>query len=168
VKHSFALDYNTVLLRPLEETDIDSMRLLRNKCRNSFINSNEISSEEQRKWYQNYLGKPGDYMFSIIYRDAWVGAVALYNVDSSHAEFGRLMINKEVTGRKGLGVEATIGACKIGFEQLGLSTICLEVYADNLAAIKTYERSGFLVCGQTDNLDGRTVLKMICRRKGEE
>lgn len=146
--HSYKDKYNRVMLGPLKIENIESLRILRNKQRNWFIYSEELTKEDQIKWFENYNLKKNDYMFSIHpinQQDRFIGAVALYgiNEESKTAEFGRLIIDKETAKEKGLGYDATMCACTIGFEQIGLNKILLEVFEENISAIKTYQKACF-------------------------
>ena len=128
--------------------DIQKLRELRNKNAVFFIYSEYISENDQEVWYSNYLNKRFDIMFKISLMDdpkGFIGAVALYEINPERktAEFGRIVIDKEQTAQKGLGYDATVCACKIGFEQLGLDRIVLEVFSDNMSAVKTYNKAGF-------------------------
>lgn len=150
MKHEYTSCYGRVILKSLTLEDAEQMRLLRNRNSIKFFDANEITSEMQKKWYESYLNTEHDYMFSVYLqdKDQWVGAVSIYHVDlqSMTGEFGRLLIDKEKAKQRGLGVDATQAACKFAFDKLGLSMVYLEVYADNIAAIKTYEKSGFKLC----------------------
>lgn len=143
--HNYRDDFNHIKLEPLTEDLIEKMRILRNKNRECFIFSNIITEEEQKVWFMNYQSTIGDIMFSIIrkYDNKFIGALGLYNLIDKEAEFGRLMLDKEIIKEKGYGYEAVICTCKIGFEQLNLERIVLEVFEDNLPAYKTYLKAGF-------------------------
>lgn len=160
--HEYSMLLNPVQLRPLSAEESEKMRILRNNNRKWFVYSNEIASDEQLIWYKNYLNKPDDYMFSALYipTNTWIGAAGIYNVAHQQAEFGRLLVDKSATEIKGLGVYITRAVCKIGFEVLNLNRIQLEVYEDNLAAIKTYTRAGFTCYGRHQDECGRSMLLM--------
>lgn len=151
------------MLMPLAQNELELMRCLRNQNRFSFLTSNIITEEMQQLWYQKYLQRSEDYMFSVLVRKAhtWIGTVALYDIDreKQQAEFGRLMIDRKAAGRGGMGYEATMCACEIGFQQLGLQRIYLDVFADNLPAVKTYEKAGFHIYGKKE-ASGRELLYM--------
>lgn len=167
MEHNFSYKHNKVCITPLYEQDIEALRQLRNRIDNRkwFINSNEIDKECQIKWFENYKIKKNEYMFSIhpiSQQDRFIGAVALYgiNKESKTAEFGRLIIDKESVEEKGLGYDATMCACSIGFEQLGLNKILLEVFEENISAIKTYQKAGFDFIN-SDKLDnGKSIVQM--------
>lgn len=164
MEHSFHGKTNRVMLEPLVKNDLETLRILRNKKAGFFLSSTLISQEQQLAWYERYLCKNTDIMFRISLVDKpafFVGAVALYDIDQNkqQAEFGRLMIDKEKTSEKGLGYEATICACNIGFFNLNLKRIYLDVFEDNLPAINTYRKAGFSVY-DSKRKNGKTVLYM--------
>lgn len=148
MKHEYAISYKRVQLQSLTWEDAEKMRQLRNRNSSKFFDTKEISEEMQKKWYANYLKAENDYMFSVYLKDSneWIGAVSIYNVDLENetGEFGRLLIGSEKI--RGLGVDATVAACKFAFEQLGIKMVHLEVYADNIPAVKTYKKAGFKLC----------------------
>ena len=45
---------------------------------------------------------------------------------------------------KGIGFQITKCCCDIGFEKLGMNMIYLEVFSDNIPALKTYLKVGFI------------------------
>jgi len=160
MKQSFFMTLDNIELHPLEIGDIEQLRILRNQNRQCFVYAEEISKNDQYAWYEKYLVTPGDYMFSIYYQQQWIGAVALYNAVNGEAEFGRLVIDRKKVDRGGLGVQVARAACKFGFEELRLVRIYLEVFDDNVAARKTYERTGFHYTGRTREEGGRQMVEM--------
>lgn len=169
MEHAYLMRYRRVELRPLTQNESEQMRVLRNARRNRFVTSAEISAAAQEKWFQNYLQKPGDYMFSVyhIRTGKWIGAVGIYDLDeeTGRAEFGRLLIDKTGINENGLGTDATICACRIAFSMLRVKRIALEVYVDNGAAIQTYLRSGFRLCGEISDINGKKLKQMELSRK---
>ena len=162
--HTFIESYKRIILKPLSTSDAEQMRILRNQNSNCFFNQSHISKKKQIGWYQTYLVTQDDYMFSafLTTTNQWVGAVGIYHVDRLNArcEFGRLMIDQSATAERGLGVDTTLAACQFAFHQLDLSTVFLEVFQDNLAAVRTYKRAGFQVCGTRLNDEEKTILYM--------
>lgn len=160
--NAYCMQLGPTRLIPLSAEDSEKMRVLRNKNRNCFVYSGEISEQAQAAWYQSYLERTDDYMFSVIYvpTGMWIGAVGLYDIAGGEAEFGRLLVDGTAVGKRGLGVPVTEAACRIGFESIGLQRIRLEVYADNMAAVKTYEKAGFSYFGGCKDKTGRDMLCM--------
>ena len=148
MQHELKGEFGDIQLRPLAYADIEAIRILRNRLSDWFIDRQQISQEGQEAWYQRYLKAPGDYMFIAEWKgwpNAVLGAAAIYNIDAQRqtGEFGRLMVQTDCTGR-GVGFQITAAVCHIGFDQLGLSEITLEVLTDNLRARRVYEKVGFL------------------------
>jgi len=158
LKPSHVIVDEGIMLRPLEERDLETVRRWRNQdhIRFNFINSNRITREGQKAWYSNYLQRDDDLMFII--EDTGelkcsVGTVALYNIDrlNLRAEFGRLMIGHAGARGKGLAFKATCLLCRFAFETLGLKEIYLRVFDGNRPAINLYRKAGFTVVGGGEN-----------------
>ena len=73
----------------------------------------------------------------------YMGTVSLKNIDSKYscAEFA-ITIRKCAMG-KGFSKFAILKIVEIAFEELGLQTVYLNVYSENMKAIKCYEKCGF-------------------------
>lgn len=158
--HNLSNTARRVVLVPLQHRDVEALRILRNGERKWFIYSEEIDRETQQLWFEKYLQTENDYMFSVseVKRpDFFIGAAALYNFndDKKTCEFGRIVIDRDAATEKGLGLDTTICACKIGFEQLGMQKIVLEVFSDNIRAVKTYQKAGFIT-----HCEANGILKM--------
>lgn len=153
MRHSYQLPYRRIFLRPLEQQDIEALRILRNKNRRYFHTSKYITPEQQRKWFAQYLTKENDIMFVIeLLSDPgkFMGAIALYNINkkAKTAEFGRVLVDKTAVLGKGIGTEAVIAVCRIAFESLGLEKVTAEVLKNNHPASKTYANAGCTVIGE--------------------
>ena len=149
--HEFKKNYGDIILKPLEWKNIEELRNLRNKEENRkcFIYQKEITKEEQENWYKKYLEKEEDIMFSAFLKadeEYLIGFAALYDIDknSKKCEFGRIIVDKNKVTKKGIGYQITKCLCDIGFQNLGLDMIYLEVFSDNIPALKTYLKAGFI------------------------
>lgn len=164
MRHEYYALAGRILLRPLTLADAQRMRELRNQNNHMFFHAEQITPEEQEKWYARYSNTENDYMFSaiILPEKQWAGAVSIYHVDKTQGrgEFGRLMIDHSATKERGLGVDTTLAACDFAFQTLELSMVYLEVFADNTSAVRTYERAGFQVTGKRLEDSGRVILHM--------
>ncbi len=80
--------------------------------------------------------------------DEYLGTISLkkINMDCHSAEFA-ISLRQKAHGR-GVGVEAIRLLLKKGFEELGLHRIYMTVLADNIAAIRLYEKCGFIYEGE--------------------
>lgn len=149
--HNFQNEFEDIVLKPLEEKNIEDLRNLRNKEENRkcFIYQKEITKEEQKNWYKKYSEKEEDLMFSAFLKENEeypIGFAALYNIDKNNkkCEFGRIIVDKSKVTKKGIGYQITKCLCDIGFQDLGLDMIYLEVFSDNIPALKTYLKVGFI------------------------
>jgi acetyltransferase, GNAT family len=149
--HNFQNKFEDIVLKPLEQKNIEDLRNLRNKEENRkcFIYQKEITKEEQENWYKKYSEKEEDLMFSAFLKENEeypVGFAALYNIDKNNkkCEFGRIIVDKSKVTKKGIGYQITKCLCDIGFQDLGLDMIYLEVFSDNIPALKTYLKVGFI------------------------
>ena len=149
--HNFQNKFEDIVLKPLEQKNIEDLRNLRNKEENRkcFIYQKEITKEEQENWYKRYSEKEEDLMFSAFLKENEeypVGFAALYNIDKNNkkCEFGRIIVDKSKVTKKGIGYQITKCLCDIGFQDLGLDMIYLEVFSDNIPALKTYLKVGFI------------------------
>jgi RimJ/RimL family protein N-acetyltransferase len=76
---------------------------------------------------------------------ALLGVVYLLGIDWVHrsAELGLLVGEKSWWGR-GVGTEATRRAIEHAFGDLNLHRVSLEVFEDNVPALRAYEHAGFV------------------------
>lgn len=163
--HEYGIDLNRILLRPLTWEDIESLRILRNREKDFFLDNSEISEEQQKKWYGKYLLREDDIMFTIKQKSApliFCGAIALYGIDRAKGvcEIGRTLVDKERCPDKGIGLEATCGACRFAFEVLEIRKIQTQILKTNIRSMKLHQRAGFYV---VDSSDERFCLVEITR-----
>ena len=67
-------------LRPITEDDIELIRQWRNATRTYFIDTSEITREQQKKWFKAYREKNGDIMMMLMKDDEPISCCALYNI----------------------------------------------------------------------------------------
>lgn len=158
-----------LILRLISNFDIETLRLWRNKEENrtKFIYDGIISSEQQINWYESYKIKNNDLMFIVSESSSGIlfATVSLYDIDFTNlsAEFGRIMIGEEDYKGKGLGAKITSAIVNYAFEELNLKNVYLEVFSDNLSAIKTYEKAGFKFESESC-MNNKLVTKMHIER----
>lgn len=96
--------------------------------------------------YANYEGAH-TYAFSVFYQQTGqlVGHISLAHIDYHHktGRIGRVLLKEEERG-KGYCSDMFDHVLSFGFDVLGLHRISLGVFDFNKAAIKSYERIGFL------------------------
>lgn len=157
MEHNYVFEHERIILKPLEETDIEYLRTLRNSRKQFFITQCEIDSEAQKKWYEGYLKNPQDIMFKVVKKDKpeeFIGAMALYDIDWERmtAECGRILVDKTKAPERGIGTEVTKAVCLFGFQVLKLNKIVAEVLKTNVRIIKAVLHVGFRIVGENENL----------------
>ncbi len=160
MEHNYNHSYNHIRISPLKKENIEDMRILRNKHRLCFVFSELITSDAQNKWYNSYLKKSNDYVFSVYFNNIWIGVCSIYNITDNIAEFGRLLIDKSKVNEKHLGLNTTLCACDFAFKQLGVNKIRLRVYETNIPAYKTYIKAGFVPYSDSFDSNGQKLIDM--------
>lgn len=152
-----------VCIRELVESDIEFLRLLRNKegNRKNFIYQKEISYEEQLRWYDRYKNTSNDYMYTIISKKDGrpLGFAAIYDVTNNIGELGRLIVDKTRYTSPGLGKYILHHLIDIAREKLGLQRLKVEVFEDNIASMKVCKFCGFQEYGES-TFNGRKIIHM--------
>jgi len=105
-------------------------------------NSMELSEEE----YDKLIRSQNDIVFAIVDRktNEHIGNAGLYTINwISHAAEYRIIIGEKKFWSKGCGQETAKLIIDYGFQKLNLNKIWLGVNAENIAGVKSYEKSGF-------------------------
>ncbi len=147
----------SIILKALSENDVLQSGWY------GWFNSEEATEFVQQRYFPNTLQKQLDFYRSGIANsstkiqlgivpngmDTIVGVVSLSNIDflNRKAEFG-IMIGDNAARGKGYGTEACLLIVKHGFERLSLNKIYLGVHAEHTAAIRSYEKVGFVQEGR--------------------
>lgn len=116
-------------------------------------------------FYKKYLDNHDEICFvieecSVLNRI--VGSLSLYSFRGDTVEFGKILIGDKEAHGKQIGYNATVAALRIAFEVLNLKTVVLEVYEENIAAKKIYEKAGFVYkCDLRDDDIGKVLFYEI-------
>ena len=136
------------------------LRELRNEDKNEYFNwindrklvnfnspFKPVSWIEHCKWFENITSENETQIFSIISKkdDVLIGSCSLRNIiqQAKNAEL-QIRIGVENYRNKGHGTSAIKLLLQFGFLDLNLKRIYLNVFSNNLAAIKSYEKVGFI------------------------
>jgi len=148
-----------IILRLLEKQDLPITLAWRNRdeIRKWFLNTNIIAEESHLAWFERYQQLDNDFIFIILAKDLGripVGQISLYGIDwpSGSGEYGRLMIGAPEAKGRVYAKRATQLVLTIGFEQLGLREIYLEVKHDNEPAMAVYQSSGLVEKSRKDGM----------------
>ena len=105
---------------------------------------------EEEDWFANLNKRPqAERPLTVDIRDGdgWrmIGNTSFFHIDAvaRSAEVGIMLGDKSIWNQ-GYGTETMKLLLKHGFETLNLNRIQLDVYEDNIWAIRTYEKAGFV------------------------
>ena len=170
MKHNYITTYNNIRLRPLEESDIELLRVWRNdKEQTAYLRKiPEITSEMQKNWFINSQNSTTEYVFAIEEThllNRMVGSVAVYDIKNGTAEVGRIQIgDKEARGYH-LGRLGLTIAMWFGFEVLNLNKILGTVHRENKAAYKNDINVGFIIVDEHLDEEGRVEYDLEINRQ---
>jgi ribosomal protein S18 acetylase RimI-like enzyme len=127
-------------LQPLTQGDLEWARELRNKNRKFFFTSQEITREQQQKWFDSLK----EINFFVIVREGeQVGTISISQEDI--IKLGNIIVDERF---RGLGVlRMVIEELKSRFDRPWQ----LEVKKDNQGAIQAYKNLGFEVLETSEN-----------------
>lgn len=136
-----------VSIRPITPNDTDKIIAWRNnpRVRRNFIDQNLLTKEIHTRWLETVVNTGKAEQFIIEADGTGVGSVFLRDIDNAHkkAEFG-IFIGEDGYAGKGVGTEAARKILEYAFDSIGLNKVFLRVLADNAAAIRSYEKCGFV------------------------
>ncbi|MEG0759971.1 MAG: GNAT family N-acetyltransferase, partial [Chryseobacterium sp.] len=146
--------YN-LLIRPLEIEDANISWKWRNdpevwKFTGSKPNK-EISPEIELQWIQKVINEESSKRFAILVDEKYIGNIQLTNITKNSAVFHIFIGDKDYWG-KGISSLATYQLLYFAKTVLKLKTVELEVNLSHIAAIKSYESTGFKIVSQNEQI----------------
>ena len=142
-------DKSVVYLRKMTYEDTDNIVAWRNSdsVRGNFIYQELFTRESHENWIKTMIdtGKVVQMMICECETGRPVGSVYIRDIDPVHqkAEYGIFIGAVDARG-KGYGTAAAKLMIRYSFEELKLHRLFLRVYAENLQAIRSYEKAGFV------------------------
>jgi RimJ/RimL family protein N-acetyltransferase len=163
---------STVSLTPFSDANIDlTYKWVREKeLQHLFLMRGEITWEGHQTYFKRVLKDPGQRIYAILYGKRHIGNCGFKNLKAEAGEGELWVYIGETSFRgRGLGRQATGQLLQIGFEELGLESICLHVADYNTAARMMYEKLGFCdvpLTGSGHDWDGRGcgIIRMELKR----
>lgn len=140
------LRYGDIVLRPIERTDLEQIRVWRNdpELRSRTREWKALNLDNQKQWFER-ISDPQrtDHMFMLVYYGQPIGVIGLcgWTHHDRHAEIS-FYIGEPLMRGKGLMKRALSMLIEWGFDQ-GLHRIFAEVYDFNIVSVKLLERLGF-------------------------
>ncbi len=172
MKHNYSMKYGNIKIRPLMQDDIEHLRKWRNDSTNTVYLRKipTITSEQQLKWFQRYLGNDDEMCFAIdlLDKNQIIGSASLYNFKNNQVEFGKILIGASEAHGKRAGYNATSAIIRIAFEQLLVERVILHCYEANYAAVHVYKQVGFTIVDEHNSPEGLEYIMSINKREFQE
>lgn len=137
-----------IYLRLMTGEDTDRIVAWRNTqaVRSRFVYRAAFTREGHEAWIRNMVetGKVVQMIICELGTDRPLGSVYIRDIDRTHnkAEYG-IFIGEEDARDRGIGTAAARLMLRYAFREEGLHKVFLRVFADNLRAIRSYEKVGF-------------------------
>ena len=138
-----------IYLRPIDYGDTDRIIRWRNTdaVRSRFIYQELFTRQSHENWMKNMVetGKVVQMIICLKDKDLPVGSVYIRDIDPVHhkGEYG-IFIGEEAARGRGIGTKAARLMIRYAFRELSLHRLFLRVFADNVRAIRSYEKAGFV------------------------
>ena len=161
MRHEYSAVLGDILIRQVEESDIELLRSWRNERENArFLRDiGYITEDMQKEWFHGYLDNDEELFFVI--EDIGelkrvVGGLALYDLDREKAEcgIGKIQIGDKAAHGKGIGRKALVMAMKIAYQKLDVERIVASVHPDNVQAYHNDMKVGFKIIGEIPSAAG--------------
>ena len=143
------IDLGPVYLRPITMEDTRRIVDWRNsdRVKKNFIYQKPFTEQGHRMWMETKVatGEVVQFILCETKGDRPVGSVYFRDIDreNNKAEYGIFIGEADAAG-KGYGTLAAKGAVCYAEKTLKLHKLMLRVFADNTAAVKSYEKAGFI------------------------
>lgn len=164
-----------ITLRAVEQEDVESIRLWRNAQMNVLRQASLITTEEQKRYFEEHVWpekestKPKQILLAIVHKGELIGYGGLVNLQwaDQRAEISFLLsdqIEVQPQLRAKIFLRFLLLIKELSFRHLRLKRIWTETYAIRKAHIKSLEASGFVFEGcMRDHvlIDGERVDSLI-------
>ena len=147
------IEAGPVYLRPITMEDTGNIIRWRNAehVRRNFFDRRPFTVEGHRQWMETRVatGEVVQFILCESDGDRPVGSVYFRDVDRKQrrAEYGIFIGERDAVG-KGYGTLAARAAVNYAGEKMNLRKLVLRVFADNTAAVRSYEKAGFVQEGR--------------------
>lgn len=148
MRSEYVDEVSGIYLRLMTREDTDSVLAWRNSddVRKHFIYRELFTREGHESWIQNMIetGKAVQMIICELKTDRPLGSVYIRDIDRKHkkAEYG-IFIGEASARGHGLGTAAARLMLRYSFQEAGLHRVYLRAFAENMQAVRSYEKAGF-------------------------
>ena len=136
-----------VAIRPMAAADADRIVAWRARpdVQSQLFSSQSPSRREHDAWFAELQARTDRLELVILWKDLPVGTVSLAGIDlgARSAELG-IMLGEPTARSQGVAARACRLLIDLAFEAFGMERVALEMFADNAAARRLYDRLGFV------------------------
>jgi RimJ/RimL family protein N-acetyltransferase len=122
-----------------------------------------VAEVQHNAWFESILQRNDVVVFAIrlLKSNKLIGSCQLHSIHVVHrtAEL-QIRIGEQSESRRGYGTKAVRLLLKFAFYDLNLNRVCVHVFRTNAAAIRAYEKAGFVQEGilrSAAHIDGRYI-----------
>jgi RimJ/RimL family protein N-acetyltransferase len=144
MRHNYHLTGRHFSLRPVDDSDVDTIIELRGGERTRYLPPVSGNRGDQLAWLSTYYKREGDYYFAVVgppeSGSELYGFISVYDVnkESGGAQWGRVVLQPG----SGAFPEATLLSYTFAFELLKVKYIYIKTIAENTAPIAFHDRCG--------------------------
>jgi len=135
-------------LSHIQVEDLEHLRQWKNDHREFFFYQEQISVDEQNRWYESFMNRPGDLMFTVEYDGEAIGCMGI-RWEVNHWDVYNLILGKRIFGKKGLMSKSFLRMLLYA-HSIKPASITLKVLKSN-PAITWYERQGFQITDEHED-----------------
>jgi RimJ/RimL family protein N-acetyltransferase len=129
-----------LLLRSIDEGDLELLRQWKNDHRSSFFYQEIIKPEEQEHWYVDFCKRQHDYMFLVCYDDLRIGCMGFRLIDNVIDIYNVILGIEDYSGQ---GLMSKAMALMNQFIASRYHHPVTAKIVKNNPALKWYEKNGF-------------------------
>lgn len=148
----------SLVVRSIEATDVELLRVEKNRHKQYFFHSEEITPEQQSLWFQGLEAREDDYMFLILVDEEPVGSIG-FRLTETDVDFYNLMLWSHRHRRSGYMASAFWGLKQLAEHLYPDRPLRVRVLSSNPAK-DWYLRHGFSPVGHSAYEDGREYVVM--------
>lgn len=154
-----------VTLKPLQEEDLERVRVWRNSpsIAQHMLDRTYITEKMQRDWFAGLRGDPRRVYWVVWFKDEPIGVASLVNIDlSAGTAEPSMYIYPEKYRNNIVPFCIAFALNDYAFEKLSLSLLLGKIFTNNEASIRFHEKCGYVpVTNKTTNSVARETNPLI-------